>query len=84
VRARIFNANAASLAGELPIDASLPQVWVDDAADAPRARSIIEEFLRTRASGPPVKCPDCGEENPGSFDLCWSCGHDLTRGRNPG
>lgn len=77
VRARIFNANASSLAGELPIDASLPQVWVDDPADAQRARALIEEYLRPKAALPPVKCPACGEENPGSFDLCWSCGGGL-------
>ena len=76
--ARIFNANAASVAGELPIDASLPQVWVDHAADAARAKEIIDTFLSTRATGPAVKCPECGEENPPAFDLCWKCGHDLT------
>ena len=78
IRARIFNANASSIAGELPIDSSLPQVWVDDARDAERARALIDAFLRTPA-GPPVKCPKCGEENPSSFDLCWACGTGLER-----
>jgi hypothetical protein len=78
IRARVFNANASSLAGELPIDATLPQVWVDNAGDAPRAREIIDTYLRS-AHGPPRKCPACGEENPSSFDLCWSCGAGLER-----
>ena len=73
IRARVLNANASSVAGELPIDQAMPQVWVDDPADAERARALIEEFKLTPA-GPPRKCPACGEENPGSFDLCWSCG----------
>ena len=77
IRARVFNANASSLAGELPIDAALPQVWVDDPAHAERARALIEDYLRPRAPGPAVKCPKCGEENPGSFDLCWNCGAGL-------
>ena len=81
VRARIFNANAASLAGELPIEASLPQIWVDDPADAARAKDIIDTFARARPTGAPVKCPECGEENPASFDLCWNCGHDVTASR---
>ena len=81
MRARIFNANAASVAGELPIEASLPQVWVDDDAEAARAKEIIDTFLRTRATGAPVKCPECGEENPASFDLCWKCGRALTASR---
>jgi hypothetical protein len=76
---RIFNANASSLAGELPIDAALPQVWVENPADADRARALIDEFLRSSSNGPAVKCPKCGEENPPAFDLCWSCGTGLER-----
>jgi len=78
IRARIFNANASSLAGELPIDCSQPQVWVEKPADALRAREIIDAFHRTR-HGPPTKCPACGEENPSSFELCWACGAGLER-----
>ena len=77
VPARIFNANASSLAGELPIDASLPQLWVDRDDDLGRARELIDEFLRSRPSGPPRKCGQCGEENPAAFDLCWNCGSPL-------
>ena len=79
IRARVLNANASSLAGELPIEASLPQVWVDDPADYERAKEVILAFLRPTALGPAVKCPNCGEENPSSFDLCWSCGAGLER-----
>jgi len=71
---RIFNAHASSLAGELPIEASLPQLWVEQDAHAPRAREVIEAYLHSSASGPPRTCPACGEENPPAFDLCWSCG----------
>jgi hypothetical protein len=76
IRARIFNANASSLAGELPIDAAMPQVWVENPVDASRAREVIEEFSRMPAS-PARKCLACGEDNPGSFDLCWNCGAGL-------
>jgi hypothetical protein len=79
VRARIFNAHASSLAGELPIEASLPQVWVDLDADAPRARQLIDTYLRASTSGPPRTCLACGEENPPAFDLCWNCGAGLER-----
>jgi hypothetical protein len=51
---------------------------VDDPADADKARGLIEKFHKSRGSGPPVKCPECGEENPGTFDMCWNCGRDLT------
>ena len=81
MRARIFNANAASLAGELPIEASLPQVWVEQDDEAARARALIDEYLTTHTAGAPASCPACGEENPASFDLCWKCGRDLTASR---
>src|ERR1700687_1121004 len=77
IRVRILNANASSIAGELPIDASLPQVWVDDPADVDRARKLIEGFFQPAAPRPNVKCAACGEDNPGSFELCWSCGREL-------
>jgi hypothetical protein len=76
IRARILNANASSIAGELPVDLATPQLWVDDARHADRARALIEEFLNT-PSGPPRPCPACGEENPSAFELCWSCGKSL-------
>lgn len=79
IRARIFNANAASIAGELPIDAALPQVWVDDPADATRARAVIDAFTRIPASSATLKCPACGEDSPASFDLCWSCSAGLEK-----
>lgn len=79
IRARIFNANASSLAGELPIDAALPQLWVEDDADAVRARSLIEAFARRAPSTATRRCPACGEDSPASFDLCWSCGAGLER-----
>jgi hypothetical protein len=63
--------------GEIPLEAALPQVWVEKPADAQRARALIDEFLRTPVAGEPRKCPQCSEENPTSFDLCWSCGTGL-------
>jgi hypothetical protein len=77
IRARIFNAHASSLAGELPIEASLPQVWVDDPTDAEPARAVIDAYPREVPSNLTVKCPNCGEENPLSFALCWNCGQGL-------
>ena len=79
IRARVFNAHASSLAGELPIEASLPQVWVENPADADRAREIIDAFARSVPGSGQVKCPACHEENPSSFDVCWACGAGLER-----
>ena len=76
VRVKIFNANASSLAGELPIDASLPQIWVENPAHAERARGVIDEYLQA-SSGPPLHCAKCGEENPAAFEICWACKQPL-------
>jgi hypothetical protein len=54
-------------------------VWVENPDDAPRARALIDEFQRSTSSGPSIICPKCGEENPPSFDLCWSCGTGLEK-----
>src|SRR5688500_11463837 len=77
IAARIFNANASSLAGEIPVDQARPQVWVDDPAQFEAARRLIDQYLRTKPWSPPRKCPACGEESPGSFELCWACGAAL-------
>jgi hypothetical protein len=77
VRTQIFNANASSLAGELPIDCATPQVWVENVDDAPRARELIDAYIQSSPSGPPKRCPKCGEENPAAFELCWACGAGL-------
>jgi len=60
--------------GELPIEASLPQLWVERDDDAPRAREVISAYFKGVPTGPPVRCPGCGEENPPAFELCWKCG----------
>jgi hypothetical protein len=74
---RIFNANASSIAGELPIESSLPQIWVENPDDAGRAREIIDTYLKTSTAGNPTRCELCGEENPPAFEVCWSCGAGL-------
>jgi hypothetical protein len=33
----------------------------------------IGQLAATDPSGPPWKCAQCGEENPGEFDICWKC-----------
>ena len=78
IAARIFNANASSLAGEIPVDQARPQVWVEDPARFERARAIIDDYLRAKPWAPPRKCAACGEENPATFELCWSCAAPLT------
>ena len=77
IPARLFNANAQGGLGEIPFTAAYPQVWIEEAADWERARAVVERFERPAKPAPARRCPACGEENPGGFDLCWSCGGPL-------
>ena len=77
IGARIFNANASSLAGEIPVDQARPQLWVEDPGHFERARLLIDEYLARNPWAPPKRCASCGEENPAAFELCWACGTAL-------
>ncbi len=74
IEARVFNENASSVMGEIPVGAASPEVWVIDAAYATRARRMIDAFCRRRVSGVVLLCASCGEQNPGEFEICWNCG----------
>jgi hypothetical protein len=55
------------------------EVWIEDDSDYENARRIVGETLATldRAdTAPPWICSNCREENPQSFDACWSCGRE--------
>lgn len=58
--------------GELAAD-PYPRLMLHDARDAARARELIEEYRATGQSSPDWKCR-CGEQVPGNFAACWSCG----------
>lgn len=73
VRARIFNETLQGGVGELPH--VYPEVWIENESDWERARLLVEKFERdvTQDKGV-VRCPQCHEENPASFEICWQCG----------
>lgn len=73
IKARVFNETLQGGVGELPH--VYPEVWIEDERDWERARALVENFERrvTRDKGV-VRCPDCHEENPASFEICWQCG----------
>lgn len=60
-------------AGELPA-INFPAVWLLEDRDLDRARQLLAEFLAAPPPGPDWRCPGCGAEVEGSFDLCWQCG----------
>ena len=75
VEASVQRYFASSIAGEIPPDQALPEVWVADDAQLARARALLDELRH-----PPHRrwlCPGCGERIDGPFEQCWSCGASM-------
>jgi hypothetical protein len=64
---------------EIPIPEFFPALCVIDDEDYEPAMGIIRKHLTENSVGVEreVKCPSCGETNPGNFDVCWSCGAEF-------
>ena len=68
----VQRAYASSIAGELPPDQALPELWVIDDERLEYARSLLHDLRH-----PPARhwqCPGCGEHIDGPFEQCWNCG----------
>ena len=61
--------------GEIPFGECFPELWVVDDETFPRARMLLEGWLREDTlQAEPWSCPDCGEQLEGQFGACWKCG----------
>lgn len=70
--ARVLRAHACGIAGEIPPDQALPEVWLDDDSRHAEASALFDRWMH-----PPERrwaCPGCGEVVDGPFDACWNCG----------
>lgn len=72
IPATVQRAFAAGIAGHIPPDQSLPEVWVEDEALADRAQHLLAEWQH--APSRTWACPGCHEIVEGPFELCWNCG----------
>jgi hypothetical protein len=77
IEALVFNENAQGGVGQLPVVDALPEVWVVQERDYDRACSVLDEFERTPRDTGTRRCPACGEDNPGHFQVCWKCAAGL-------
>jgi uncharacterized protein YlaI len=75
--ASVQRAFASSIAGEIPPDQSLPEVWVMDDEQLEAARSLLHQLRH----GPYRHwvCPRCHERIEGPFEQCWNCGAVMPR-----
>lgn len=72
IDAAVQRAYASGIAGEIPPDQSLPEVWVLDDDRLGAARALLDELRRL-----PWRhwaCPNCREIVDGPFEQCWNCG----------
>lgn len=77
IAAHVFNEHVQSIVGEVPPDVAQPQVWLERAADRPRAERVLAALQSERRQSGSVRCAACGEDNPANFELCWRCGASL-------
>jgi hypothetical protein len=77
IKAHVFNQHAQSIVGDVPPDVAQPQVWIEREQDEERARILLARLEEDAARGGSVPCPQCGEESPANFELCWNCGASL-------
>ncbi len=74
IPAYVFNENAASVIGLVPVSSSQPQVWIAQPHQEQHAITIIRDYQTRRATTETWGCKNCSETNPGEFDCCWQCG----------
>ena len=66
---------ASSIAGEVPPDQTLPELWIDDESQFDHAKALLHALRH-----PPLRrwsCPGCGEAIDGPFEQCWQCGASM-------
>jgi hypothetical protein len=77
IAAHIFNENAMSAFGELPLASAYPEVWIAQPHQEQHARALVSAYTRPGPSAADRWCAACSEANPGEFELCWNCGAAL-------
>ncbi len=71
----IRNEQLFSAMGEIPFLECSPQLWVVDDEVYPRAKLLLDNWLRDEPdNADPWVCTHCGETLEGQFGACWKCG----------
>ena len=68
----VQRAYASSIAGEVPPDQTLPELWVCDDERLEQARRLLHELRHPMHRH--WACPACHEVIEGPFEQCWNCG----------
>ena len=63
---------ASSIAGEIPPDQAMPEVWILDEDQFAQARQLLDDLRH--APQRRWVCRSCQELVEGAFEQCWNCG----------
>ncbi len=76
IAAELFHQNALGGLGDLPV--TYPEVWIKRDLDLEKAVHVINQFANQTVPTNTQLCAQCGESNPTTFEICWSCLTPLT------
>lgn len=79
IETQILNEYAQGGVGELSFTHAYPELWLVNTGDAERARNIIAKFEQQQDPIGSTPCPQCAENNPASFEICWRCQTPIAR-----
>lgn len=65
---------AGGIAGEIPVDQSLPEIWIMNDEDLALARNVLRDLQNLPQRR--WHCARCTELVEGPFEQCWNCGAD--------
>ncbi len=68
----VQRAYASGIAGEIPPDQALPELWLADEHRLAEARALLHDLQHPAERR--WACPGCAEVIEGPFDQCWNCG----------
>ena len=72
VQVTVQRAYSGGIAGEIPPDQSLPEIWLQDGERYEMALQLLQDLRSPRRLC--WACHGCGEQVEGPFDCCWNCG----------
>ena len=70
----VRNEQLSTAMGEIPFVECFPEIWVIDDEVYPRARMLLDAWLKKSPENSPWCCPQCDEIIDGEFSACWFCG----------
>ncbi|HWP20477.1 MAG TPA: DUF2007 domain-containing protein [Burkholderiaceae bacterium] len=76
IEATVQRAYASGIAGEIPPDQALPEVWIEDDERFGEAQRLLDVLRRPRHVA--WTCARCGERIEGPFEQCWRCGANMS------